>query len=364
MKILLVDTSYPINSRNLRIVNSLNDTFGKSNVKFATWLRDNREIAKEDRDNYIFKLYSPLGDASGKLKNLYKFKKFIKKSLNSYKPDIIIASHWDSLFICALSMNKNQTLIYENLDMPSGGTKKMKLLRFIEKIGLKKTSAIIFASRFFIPYYENFRGKKILLENLISKEIDTQINHSNENNDNLIITFNGALRYPLMFKNLFQAVGNLEGIQIHLYGYGIGEQAEQIYEAAKPFNNIHFFGSYNYKEIPIIYSKTDIIWAVYPSKNFNVKAAISNKFHESVFFEVPGIFAKDTNLGKMVEEMEIGFQVDGYNVQEIKNLILKLRENKRANISIIRKKMKLLKSQNSLLWEDSISYLTEYLKTL
>lgn len=363
MKILLVDTSYPINSRNLRIVNSLSKAFGSKNVKYATWLRDNREIQDEDKDNLIFKLFCPLGDTNGKLKNLLNYKKFLKHSIDIFEPDVIIASHWDCLFLCASIKKKGQILIYENLDMPSGGNLKFKILRYIEKICLKRVSAIIFASRFFMPYYENFNGEKILLENLIPNELKSKITHINDHSKDLIITFNGTLRYPLMLENLFAAVGDMEGVRINLYGYGVGQQAERIYHAAKPFKNINFFGPYKYTDIPKIYSNTDIVWAVYPSHDFNVRVAISNKFHESVFFQVPGIFAQDTCLGQLVKDKGIGFQVDGYSISEIRKLISYIKIKKEELINETRRKMELMKIKESILWDDSFRLLSDYLKS-
>ena len=66
-KILLVDTSYPINTRNIRILSSLKDNNNNDSVKFATWNRDNRDIENEHSEMFIFNKVSKYGNPLSKL---------------------------------------------------------------------------------------------------------------------------------------------------------------------------------------------------------------------------------------------------------------------------------------------------------
>ncbi|MDE5853913.1 MAG: hypothetical protein K2H19_02485, partial [Ruminococcus sp.] len=124
-------------------------------------------VEHKNKNNYIYSLYSPLGDPAQKLRNLFKFRVFIKDTIANFQPQVVIASHWDSLAVCSSFSRSFKTLIYENLDMPTGNKITLSLLRLIEKFCLKKVDITVFASRFFLPYYKSFRGKKIILENLI-----------------------------------------------------------------------------------------------------------------------------------------------------------------------------------------------------
>lgn len=369
--VLLVDSSYPINTRNYRIIDTLKAKIGENLIHFVTWNRENKEIKAGDNQNFILSLYSPLGDFKSKLKNLNKYRNYIKDINNRVRPKVLIASHWDNLILCALAKKKNQILVYENLDMPAGGKLVRRIINFFESLALKRTDCISYASRFFMPYYKNERIKHILLENKIPMKnaLDLEIskvkNKTKESlNNKVVVTFNGALRFPEMFENLFKAAGDLENVEIHLYGYGTKSDYNKISAAAQPYSNIKFFGEYNYKDIPQIYSKSDFIWAVYPSRNNAVKYAISNKFYETIYYEVPGIFCDNTKLGDFVTSKNIGYKVDGYDVSQIRNLIINLRDN------IIEEKKKILKGINiykeneSLMWEDECKELLDYITSL
>lgn len=362
-KFILVETSYPINSRNLRLIDSLKEKFGFDNVKYIAWNRDGSEITDKDSNNYIFCRQSPFGDRISKLKNLWAFRRFLRKSLNHFSPDVIIASHWDSLVLCASLIKKRQSLIYENLDMPTGNKIVFHSLRVIERMALKRTDAISYASRFYQSYYKWFKGKHFILENKVPESLAIPIKHTTEGDNTLTIAFNGGLRYAEIFKNLFNAIGDLEGVKMDIYGGNSG-QGNLIMRYAEGKNNITFQGAYNYEEIPDIYSKMDIVWAVYPANNFNVKYAISNKYHESIFYGVPGVFAKNTKLGELVENNNAGYQVDGYSIDDIKALIIKIRDNKKAEIEEKRYNMKYHLSEDRKNWTETVSFLLDYLATL
>lgn len=360
-KIILVDTSYPINSRNRRIIDSLKDIFGDENVKYVSWNRDGRSIDVKDSANYIFSFNSPLGDRLKKLRNLVYFRRFLKTSLSDFAPDVIIASHWDSLVLCTSLKKKSQILIYENLDMPSGGRFVFNIIRYLERISLKKTDAISYASRFYLPYYTRFHGQHFVLENKVPEFMAIPIEHTTQEDKKLFIAFNGGLRYAEIFKNLFEAVNGLDNVSLDIYGGDSGEE-EVIKKYAEGINNITFHGPYKYEEIPAIYSKMDIVWAVYPSNDFNVKHAISNKYHESIFYGVPGIYAKDTLLGELADSNKTGYQVDGYSVECIRDLIIKIRNNKQAEIVEKRRNMESLSVGEKASWKELISPLIGYIK--
>ena len=146
-------------------------------------------------------------------------------------------------------------------------------------------------------------------------------------NEPLRVMFNGAIRYPETMINLFEAAGNTPQIEILIYGYPSGKDGELILEKAREYNNIKYMGPYNYNDVPNLYSNADIVWGVYPANDFNVKYAISNKYHESIAYGIPGIYANGTMLGEMVKDSKIGFTVDAYSVKSIKLLFEELIHN-------------------------------------
>lgn len=312
MKIVLLDSSYPINYRNTKIVQSLKAAFPENTIDVITWNRNNDEIKSEHNSYIVYNKYSPLGRLYSKLWNLYGYYKFIKQTIHDY--DIIIASHWDMLMLASKLKTNDQILIYENLDIPTANNKViLRILQAIESRSLRKCSAIIFASRFFEPLYYRFNGEKIVLENkplcdrsvvnpVTSKKYDT-------------IAFIGTVRYIEIMKNLVMAVKNTPSINLLIHGGG--PDLQELMNFSKDYENVKFTGPYDPVDLEKLYSTADVIWAVYPNKDYNVKYAISNKYHESIAYGKPCIFANNTMLGDFVQNNKIGITVNPYSVDDI-----------------------------------------------
>lgn len=354
-RILIIDGIYPINTRNRRIINTLKK---KYEVKFCAWNRGNIEF--EDKENYIYSSNEGYGKKIKKLLGMKNYLNFIKQTINNYNPEIVIASQWDMLLLTILSDFKGK-IIYENLDLPTSSNKViLKTLLLLEKVMLKKIAGIIYASRFFIPLYSKYKIKKLLLENYPLREIDEK-EFEIEKKKKLRISFIGGLRYFETMKNLLIASQDKENIEIYLIGKGPENDRFKNFINENRLKNIFIIDSYKYEEIKKLYLNTDFVWAVYPNRDYNVKFAISNKFFESILFEKPCFFAKNTLLGDFVEQNQIGITVDPYNVEEIKNKIEKLNEN---IILDLQKNIKKYKDNKKLYWEDNKIELLKFINEI
>ncbi|MCL2767256.1 MAG: hypothetical protein FWE49_00785 [Synergistaceae bacterium] len=353
-KIVLLDTSYPINNRNTKILLSLSG-FERFVI---TWNRDNRMVAaNENWTEFFYTAAVPYGDLFGKLMKMFSYSSYIKKRLNQIKPDCIIASHWPMLVTAALIKPKGVKLVYENLDIPTAGSGiVLHILRLIERMALKKADCILLASRFYKDLYSFYRRPVHVIEN---KPFRTALTDKAarffHDSDRLKISFIGTLRYFDCMRNLIIAVDNLP---IDVLFFGEGRDYQLLYDFSKEYANVYFFGQYDYEDIKCIYDLSDIVWAVYPNKDYNVKYAISNKFFESLVFEKPAVFADGTELGRFVVDQNIGFAVDPYKTDAIRNYFLKILNDKNIlpdKIADIKK----YNSLNSLYWDDYIQSLNE-----
>lgn len=343
-KILLIDGVYPINTRSFRLYETLKK---KYEIKFCSWNRNNLHHC--DKTNFIYSSNEGYGNKIKKIFGMYAYYKYIKKVNNEYKPDIIMASHWDMLFLC--SFLKNKKLIYDNLDMPTSKNRIiLKFLKLLEFYLIKNTKVMICASRFFISEYKNVDIKQYVVENLPLKST-LNIKKVNFESEKIKLSFIGTVRYYEILKNLINSLRHLED-KIDFYIIGIGPDEEKLKNLVRinKQKNIKFLGKYDYKEIEKYYKSSDLIWAAYPWKDYNVKHAISNKFFESILYEKPCFFSINTFLGNYVKENKIGFIIDPYNPNSFfENIEMEELKNEIKNIN---QNIKAYKKNKKMFWEE------------
>lgn len=360
MKVLLIDSSYPINTRNKRLIVSLKRYLQNASIEYIAWNRDGREIAYSDTEMCIYDVNSAYGNLLSKLFHLIGYYYFLRKNNNLKRPDVIIASHWDMLFLSSLLKKKGQVLIYEDLDIPTAKKNYLlKLLQRVEAKALKKTDAIIFASRFFKPLYNSiFTGNKFILENKPMQISQCAAGSRQGNKFN--IAYIGLVRYADILKNLIDAVQNNESVS--LFFHGEGQDLEQLKKYAAKSSNIFFTGRYEAEQLPQLYANADVVWAAYPNKDYNVKFAISNKFHESIAYHIPCIYAENTLLGDLVIEKNLGYIVNPYSTADIKDCILHIVSDRE---DLLKKKISLSSYEKfEKGWDEQIQPFLNYLKSL
>ncbi|MSS61775.1 glycosyltransferase [Fusobacterium sp. FSA-380-WT-2B] len=358
-KILLVDKMYPLNTRNERLIMTLRKKF---KVNFIAWDRESN--CKESiEDGYIFSSFEGYGNKIKKIIGMRKYFKFLKEKILENKPDILICSHWDMLLLCKLMKYKGK-ILYENLDLP---TSKNKIILFIllklEKILVKNIDGILFASRFFVKLYDEVKCPKLLIENLPLKKITKKIEIKKENPKNIRISFIGSLRYFDDMKKLLEAIQKIENVEVYLIGKGAENEKFKKFIINKKLKRVFMMGDYNYEEIARYYQISDFIWAVYPANDYNVKYAISNKFHESIIFEKICFFSKNTLLGEYVDKNKIGISINSSNKESIEKTILNIL-NHPEKIVEITENIKKYKQNKILYWEENEENLIKFIEKL
>lgn len=318
MKILLVDESYPLNTRNTKILSSLTQSYPSAEVHVVTWDRAGEfHYSNETNRRWQWHLYTRpavYGNKIQKLIGMFGYRSFCSKTVARVHPDVIIASHWNNLLMLPCLDCKSQMLIYENLDAPTGPTLFRKILNSIEHMYMKQ-ALTVHASRFYSSIYPK-RYNQIILEN---KPVFDVIPASYAPRNPLRIAYLGNIRYLDILKNLADAVRGDDRFCVSYHGGG--PDFQQLKEYVEGVSNVELTGPYQYEDISSLYKDADIIWAAYPNKDYNVRYAISNKFHESLAYAVPAIFAEETCLGEYVESSGLGFQVNPYSVDSIRKML-------------------------------------------
>ena len=319
IKCILIDTAYPVNTRNEKIMDSLRVFIPDIDIRVITW--DRNKLAQSSREGiyYLYRGDVKLGDRIKKFLHLYRFKNFVDDIISNEKPNIIIASHWETLYALPKRVNQSACVVYENLDIPDGSRIAIKVGTFIERKSLYKADIITHASRFFLKLFEDCEQKQIVLEN---KPMFDGIEQKSDIGNPFVISFIGTIRYFETISKLVDAIKDDSRFELHFYGGG--PDYELLSNYCSGICNVKLFGKYNYNDIKLLYRASDLIWAVYPNKDYNVKYAISNKFYESMYLGIPCVYANKTELGDFVESNLIGYTVDPYSVEMIKCLLNKV----------------------------------------
>jgi len=351
-KCIIIDTSYPINGRNTKFLTMMRMHYPDSVFKVVTW---NRRMEKTEfpEEYIVYQKGSELGNRIKKFFNIFGYKSFVKDVINQEQPDVIIASHWDSLFVVPSKNRKKHFVIYDNIDVPEGNVILRSLERIMEKVSIYKADLIIHASRFFKEIYSNYRINQIVIEN---KPIFEKVTRTDMLSCPIKISYIGNIRYVETLMPLVNAVEHDKRFQLDFYGGGPDLEKMKRYSS----DRIVFHGRYDYNDVASFYLSSDLIWAAYPNKDFNVKYAISNKFHESMCLDTPSIFANETKLGDFVEANKLGFVVNPYNIEDVKRLLNNIASNPEIIAEVRNSIHGYLKTETT--WEQDMNVLYKFIE--
>lgn len=361
-KIVIIDTTWPINSRTERFKNSFKKYF---HVVVVAWNRGFSAYESKCESEYVLNTNIGYGNQVKKFLKLPGFFVHAYKVCRSEKPDIIFASHWDSL-ICAVLLkiiwSWRVKIIYDCLDLPTFSNIFFRnIIVFFERLCLKFVSLTIFASRYFKTLYSP-NLKSYIFENYPSFELlgvksnipiwindkDKKIPHNKKN-----VAWIGVVRYLHIIENILLAI---KGTDIVFLVFGDGPDLNGLKKLVK-FHNLNdqvmFFGRYNSSDLRYIYEKSDLVWAAYPTNDYNAIYAISNKYFECSFFEKNIILSEKTKMACDLNTNPNVILVDEYSSEDIKNKIL-------SNINDL--KGKYVKYEIDSSWEENEDAFINFMK--
>lgn len=359
MRVLILCDHYPLSPRVKKVRDSLQRLYPGCEVAIFAWNRSN-SMVKED---YVISFDQDLGygNKGKKLFNMVAFIRAASKHLKKYKPDYIHAIDIEMLITAAL-ISKRQKLIYEVYDIKFLKNRIFNTIREKIEVFLLKRSVqkMILASPYFDHYYRATGITDIEKVTINNKPSNRSVSDSTSNfmkrNDirvsqnNLIIGFIGTIRYKDILINLIQACKTFDNIIILLAGDGpSAEDMKRFISENDLESKVIMTGRYDTSDLRAIYEACDYVWAVYPNKNLNVKYAISNKFFESIVFNKKVIVAERTLLGESVEELNLGYTVNPYDVDQIVALLGSLSKGDQNQNQVV--------FDGKLFWEDDESEL-------
>ncbi len=356
IKILCITNSYPIHPRLRKIGNTFLGFEKTTQVKYFAWDRNN--IGESSEEDIVFSTNIGYNNNLLKLKEIRYFEKAYLDFVKIYKPHIVIARFWDMAFLASKHKDKyGYHLIYDINDMPlTDNILKDTIYKYFERKALKKADCILLSSRFYEELYKKYLFKTYIIENYPEKSILKVYNNKKER---FTLSFIGGVSYYETAKNLCDAAKEMD-MDVKFFGAGKENNKLDEYCQRNKIKNVEFYGIYNYPDIYKFYHMSDLIWAAYPYINKNVQFSISNKFFESLLFEKLGVFSINTKSGEYIEKNNIGFTVDPYSVEKIKELLKDIL----TNASLLEKRTQNIKKHKKYTWNENIPKLEKIFKSM
>jgi|GEM_PF-338553 len=351
-KIIILFPHAP-NPRMIKRIDALKNDF---NVQVIYWDRGTGNDKKNEIPAIIERKViirkgnegNPLGRIGTTLQVMRDAIKFIKKN----KPDFLYLSKTDMLMVGVIYkkfFNRNTKIIYEVSDLHTliidpqrKFFKKIVsyLLNRIERILCKSIRLLVVTSEYFYKYYyRDFVDSKKLLFIPNTPNPEVFKNFSRKKNKVFTIGFIGAVRYGKQLEMLIDAA---QECNVNVLIAGIGVDYNRILQYANGKEFVEVYGAYIYeKEIKSLYERVDCVYSVYDASMKNVQIALPNRLYEAVYTTTPIIAAKNTYLGEIVEENNIGISVKYDDFSDLVNAINNLKNNEGLIESFIDNSMRL-----------------------
>jgi len=209
-----------------------------------------------------------------------------------------------------------------------------KLVRFFDKILLKKCTLLIVTSQsFYDKYYKNWLKsniKYLLIENKLEKNFTDKCKPSGMVNSKKIkIGYFGVLRSQWSW-NVLKSLAVKYPKKFEIIFAGIVDLPINLESEIKNIKNITFFGEYKSVDLPKLYNEIDMIWGCNPPTKLT-KWALPNRFYEGCFFKKPIFCRKDTEVERLVDKYGIGMVVSDNKVNTVIDNISKLKKSEINN---------------------------------
>lgn len=307
------------------------------------------EPAFKDIKHYIFDIDLPSSNQI--LKRMLVSKEYQKRALtilNRVRPEIIYADGLDSLLIVSKYKARFKTLqvFYDVADLresyletPTNIIKRFVVLAIqkAEKKAFTNVDYLVITSpKFYSEHYKKLiHSNKVLF---IPNAPETKIfeTYKRKNDGIFTVGFIGGIRYINQMKMLVDAAENVKCRVLFAGAGGTNSDYQEILEYCRNKDFVSFTGKYDYeKEIARLYGSIDCVYAVYDADNPNVRIALPNKLYESILCELPIIVAKNTYLSELVESWGVGVSVGHQNLNELADVLKKLKDDKNFYESIV-----------------------------
>jgi glycosyltransferase involved in cell wall biosynthesis len=246
--------------------------------------------------------------------------------------DIAHAINFDSVIPVVIAAKlKRKPVIYEIFDTYEDLIVVPRTLRnflvSVDKIFLRAAKAVIIVDDSRIEEFAGIPNNKVIVIYNSPPDLLKDLTVPNSKvNSVFYMIYAGTLNRNRLLDTVIRAVISIDGVKLIVAGYG--EVVKEIKNwAVQMPEKIQFVGKISYTEVLERTVRADLLFSFYNPDIPLVKYASSNKLFEAMMCRKPILVGDGTSMADIVERENCGLVVDCNSIDEIRDAIVKLKDN-------------------------------------
>lgn len=288
---------------------------------------------EEKINNYEINIKGKTGRGFLNIFNLIYYQFVVFKWLLSHKEEYDVIHSFDldaGLPVLLVSKISNKKYVYHIADFyvdSRGGIPNIlkKVIKKIEFMIIRNAEATIICTEERREQIKGSKPKKLTVvhntpskDSINKEEVFSDLSLEKENDEKITFTYVGALSESRFIKTIIDVFKLYPEFRLELAG--MGKMSDYAKEASISYENINYYGRIDYEEALNLYSKADVMFAIYDPNIRNHKYSAPNKVYEAMIKGKPIIVAKNTSVDKIVEKEKMGFIID-YTRNDFENIL-------------------------------------------
>ncbi len=315
--------------------------------------------------------------AFNRIASIFTWASYIRKRKDA---DVLSCHDLPALLIGYLSnffKNKKAKLVYDSHEYELGRNKKRNAvqkwwIRVLEGFLIKKSDLVLMVSdciadevqrvhrlkkrpyvvrnippKWELDFAKAEQIKKMLLEKLSLPE------------DTCVILYHGGVVRHRGIERLLEAAGKVPGLAVVVLGNGKADYIQQLKAQCVSFgisDRVLFHEAVSMEKLPGYVAAADIGTSLIEPVSFSYIWALPNKLFENIQGLNPLIVSDFPEMGKLVDEYQIGLRVNPEKPEEIAEAIKRLKNDR---VLYAKQKENLVQAKEELCWEKEKKKLVE-----
>jgi glycosyltransferase involved in cell wall biosynthesis len=253
--------------------------------------------------------------------------------------DIIHAIDFDTIVPATIASKLKQSiLIYEMYDVYEDHRKLPQFIRNvcvkIDKIFMHVANAVIVVDENRINELNGIPNKNTLILINSPPDVIEKSILSNKNKSKMFTVFYaGSISKNRSLKQVISAIQTIDNVKLILAGYG-DLVPEIIKLSNKNPKKIQFLGKISYSEVINFSVSANLLFSLYNPDIPLFKYSSSNKLYEAMMCGRPILVNNNTSMDNIVRNEKCGIVVNYGNINEIRNSIIRLKNDQQLCIRL------------------------------